>query len=111
MTTTFHERVIAALKQVPKGRVVTYGQVAAMAGNPRGARQVVRILNTSSEKEGLPWHRVINREGRISLKRARGYELQKALLMDEDIAFGADDTVDLKRFQWDPARQLTSRGK
>ena len=111
MTATFHQKVVDVLKKVPKGKVVTYGQVAAMAGNPRGARQVVRILNTSSEKEDLPWHRVINREGRISLGKARGYELQKALLTDEGVTFGVDDVVDLKRFQWDPSRRRISREK
>ena len=99
------------LRQVPRGKVVTYGQVAAMAGSPRGARQVVRVLNTSSEKENLPWHRVINREGHISLKPARGYELQKALLTDEGVTFGPDDGVDLKRYQWVPALRRAARGK
>ena len=80
MPTEFHSRTIAVLKKIPRGKVVTYGLVAAMAGNPRGARQVVRTLNTASEKDKLPWHRVINSQGKISLKPGQGYELQKSLL-------------------------------
>ena len=98
--TTFHQRIIEAVKKIPRGKVATYGLIAAVAGNPRGARQVVRALHTSSEKEDLPWHRVVNREGRISLKPGRGYELQIALLEEEGVTFSRDDTIDLKRFLW-----------
>ncbi len=102
MSQTFHQRAIAVIKKIPEGHVATYGQIAAMAGSPRGARQVVRVLNSSSEKEGLPWHRVINREGKISLKSGDGYELQKALLEDEGVLFDREDQVDMKQFQWAP---------
>ena len=73
-----------------------------LAGNPRAARQVVRALHSSSGKEKLPWFRVINSKGQISLKPGQGYELQKALLEDEGIEFGLTDTIDLARFQWRP---------
>lgn len=92
-----------ALKKIPKGKVATYGQVATMAGNPKAARQVVRLLHSSSEKEKLPWHRVINSKGGISLTRGRGYELQKAMLMAEGIRFKANDLVDLSVYGWRPA--------
>jgi len=98
----FSLMAISAIKKIRKGRVATYGQIAAMAGNPRGARQVVRILNVYSEKERLPWHRVINREGRIALPHGRGYELQKQLLQDEGVVFDSDGRIDLKRFLWQP---------
>jgi methylated-DNA-protein-cysteine methyltransferase-like protein len=84
--------------------VATYGQIAAMAGNPRGARQVVRVLHASSTKDQLPWHRVINRTGRISLPSGAGYELQRALLVDEGVKFGLSDRIDLDRFGWKPRR-------
>ena len=93
------------IKKVPRGKVVTYGQVATLAGNPRGARQVVRILSSSSDKDKLPWHRIINREGKISLRPGRGYELQKQMLKDEGVVFAGDDTIDLDRFQWSPSRR------
>ena len=102
--TSFSERVIRVLKRVPRGKVVTYGQVAAMAGNPRGARQVVRILNTHSEKERLPWQRVINREGKIALPRAGGFELQKKLLQVEGVRVSKEGAIDLTLYQWRPRR-------
>ena len=100
MGASFEQQVITVLRQVPEGKVVTYGQVARLAGNPRAARQVVRILHTCSEKEKLPWHRVVNREGHISLRPGQGYELQKALLKDEGVAFGSNDAIDLGRHGW-----------
>ncbi|MCB2201804.1 MGMT family protein [bacterium] len=96
----FTRQVMAVLKRIPSGRVSTYGAVAAMAGNPRGARQVVRILHSSSQKENLPWHRVINASGRISLPPGGGYELQRAMLADEGVVFGIGDRIDLKKFGW-----------
>jgi len=102
MTTekSFHEKVIDIIKNIPPGKVATYGSVAACAGSPRAARQVVRILHSSSEKHDLPWHRVINREGKISLPPGRGYELQKMLLEKEGVVFGIGERVDLDRYLW-----------
>jgi methylated-DNA-protein-cysteine methyltransferase-like protein len=94
----FSERVVAEIKAVPRGRVATYGQIARRAGNSRAARQVSYILHSSSRKEQLPWHRVINSKGGISLKKGYGYERQKQLLIDEGIIFDKDDLIDLKRF-------------
>ena len=102
MTLTFHETAKAVIKNIPRGKVATYGQVAALAGNPRAARQVVRILHSSSDKDNLPWHRVINSKRKISLPPGRGYELQKAMLTDEGVVFGLGDTIDFKRFLWQP---------
>jgi methylated-DNA-protein-cysteine methyltransferase-like protein len=102
MIKSFNQRVTNLIKSIPKGKVATYGQIAALAGNPRGARMVVRVLHTSSKKENLPWHRVINSKGKISLPTGSGYELQKALLKKEGIIFKDDDSVDLKRFLWRP---------
>jgi methylated-DNA-protein-cysteine methyltransferase-like protein len=79
---------------------MTYGLVAAMAGNPRAARQVSRILHSSSRKHGLPWHRVINSRGTISLPRGNGYEEQKNLLINEGIFSSDDDSIDLNNFLW-----------
>jgi methylated-DNA-protein-cysteine methyltransferase-like protein len=102
MAKSFHQRVIDIIKSIPRGKVATYGQIAALAGNPRGARMVVRVLHTSSGKEKLPWHRVINSKGSISLKPGSGYEVQKALLKKEGVIFKKDDSIDLKRFLWKP---------
>ncbi|KPK63353.1 hypothetical protein AMJ83_07210 [candidate division WOR_3 bacterium SM23_42] len=98
----FYQHVVKLIRSIPEGKVATYGQIAEYAGNPRAARQVSYILHSSSEKENLPWQRVINSKGRISMKRGRGYELQKTLLEDEGIVFDEEDGIDLKRFLWQP---------
>ena len=102
MPTPFTESVIAILKKIPKGKVATYGQVATLAGSPRAARQVVRILHSSSKKYKLPWHRVINSQGKISLLPNQGYEIQKALLVKEKVKFSLYEQIDLEIFQWEP---------
>jgi methylated-DNA-protein-cysteine methyltransferase-like protein len=102
MHRSFHERAVDIIKRIPDGHVATYGQIARLAGNPRGARQVSYILHSSSAKEKLPWHRVINSKGLIALKHGRGYELQKQLLEDEGIVISDKGCIDLKRFLWQP---------
>lgn len=99
---SFTQKVIDVIRAIPFGRVATYGGVAAMAGNRRAARQVVRVLHTSSRKEGLPWHRVVNREGKISLPEHNGYNRQKTLLIQEGVEFDDTDRIDLNRFLWLP---------
>ncbi len=94
------QRIKDIIRKIPKGKVAAYGQIAAMAGNPLAARQVVRILHSSSRKEKLPWHRVINSKGRISLQPGFGYEEQKNLLVKEGIEFDDDDTIDFEQFLW-----------
>jgi methylated-DNA-protein-cysteine methyltransferase-like protein len=96
------EKIIKVIKSIPRGKVATYGQVAAFAGNPRGARQVARILHSCTTKEDLPWHRVINSKGQISLSPGYGFEIQKNMLKKEGIKFSRDNTIDLKEFQWSP---------
>jgi methylated-DNA-protein-cysteine methyltransferase-like protein len=101
--TEFTRRALEAIRAVPRGRVATYGQIADMAGNPRAARQVVRLLHSSSQKERLPWHRLVNGRGTISLPPGRGYEEQRALLEAEGVVFDERGRIDLKRFRWTPA--------
>ncbi|MDF1545068.1 MAG: MGMT family protein [bacterium] len=104
--TSFHSRVVTIIKRIPKGRVATYGQIAGLAGSPRAARQVVRTLHSSSGKEKLPWHRIINSEGRISLGRGSGYHEQLALLQSEGVIFKLDGSIDLSKYQWRPRVKL-----
>ena len=96
----FTQKVIGVISAVPSGRVTTYGAVAAAAGNPRAARGVVWVLNSSSKRENLPWHRVINSKGGISLKPGYGFELQKQLLESEGIKITDDGFIDLKKYLW-----------
>ena len=102
--TTFSDRVKRLIAGIPAGKVATYGQIAACAGNHRAARQVAWLLHSSSRKEKLPWHRVINSRGQISLKPGQGFELQKAMLEDEGVQFDIRNTVDLKRYLWLPRK-------
>ena len=81
----FTRRVIETVLAIPKGKVASYGQIAAMAGNPRGARQVVRALNSARGREDLPWFRLVNRDGRIVLPPGEGFELQRHLLLAEGV--------------------------
>ena len=98
----FEDRVKTLIQAIPRGRVATYAQIASLAGNYRAARQVARVLHSSSEKDGLPWHRVINSRGGISLRRGRGFEEQRRRLRNEGVAVGRSGRVDLERFQWEP---------
>ena len=100
MNYSFSKRVKQLITQIPYGKVATYGQIASYAGNPRAARQVSWVLHSSSRKHNLPWHRVINSKGRISLPLYRGYELQKNLLEKEGIIFEEDDSINLDIFLW-----------
>ncbi|MBF4696002.1 MGMT family protein [Fusibacter ferrireducens] len=90
--------VIENISKIPKGRISTYGRIAELSGNPRASRQVSRILSTMSSRYQLPWHRVINSQGRISLKPGMGYEEQRRLLEDEGIEFDLQGKIDLKRY-------------
>ncbi|NDV20141.1 DNA methyltransferase [Pseudodesulfovibrio sp. JC047] len=96
----FTQKVIDLIHAIPAGKVSTYGHIAAMAGNRRAARQVARILHSFSRKEALPWHRVINKQGQISLPRSHGYEMQKKRLEAEGVIFDTSDTIDLNVFLW-----------
>lgn len=100
--TLFTERVIQIIKSIPKGRVMTYGQVAALAGNSRGARQVVRILHSMSLKYDLPWHRVINAKGEVAIKDTEGAFTQKNRLITEGIALTDSGRVDLSVYRYHP---------
>lgn len=97
----FKDQVIQIVKQIPPGRVTTYGTIATLAGLPRGGRLVGGILHVSSEKLALPWQRIINRHGFISTKcLEHPKQLQKTLLEEEGIEVSSDFMVDLKKYGW-----------
>jgi methylated-DNA-protein-cysteine methyltransferase-like protein len=99
--TPFTREAKRIIRTIPRGRVATYGQVAALAGRPGAARGVAWILHSSADAAGLPWHRVINVRGGISLGRGRGFEQQKKKLIAEGVAVSRGGRVDMKRFQWE----------
>ena len=101
----FNQQVYGIVARIPPGCVVTYGQIALALGRPHGARQVGWAMHRCPQ--GLPWHRVINSQGRISLQ-GPGAALQRALLEDEGIAF-CQGRIDLDTYTWDVkhARRVT----
>ena len=107
------QRFYAVIKKIPRGSVATYGQIAALAGMPRHARHVGYALSALPANMKLPWHRVINSQGRISL-RLRHWDsgsddLQRILLEAEDVRFGSTGKVSLKKFQWVPKEKRERR--
>src|SRR5438270_1806223 len=103
---TLSARVFALVRACPVGRVTTYGWLAKAVGYPRGARMVGWMMNESAE--GVPAQRVINSKGELSGSWAFGQKgRMRQLLEAEGIVFSADERVDLKRYGWDPSRDLT----
>lgn len=98
----FTAKVIDLIQRIPEGRVMTYGQIAKLAGSPRGARQVVRILHSSSAKHRLPWHRIVNAKGEIAIKDEVSNQLQKLFLQGEGIRLDGDERVNLPAYQFWP---------
>jgi methylated-DNA-protein-cysteine methyltransferase-like protein len=91
-------RIIEALRSIPPGKVSCYRDAALAAGIPNGARQVVRVLHSMSEKYHLPWHRVIRADGHIALRPDAGGDFQRDLLRSEGVGVSGDGFVDLKRY-------------
>lgn len=100
-----YARIYAVIKRVPRGRVATYGQVAALAGLGGHARQVGYALSALPEGSRVPWHRVINAKGEVSPRSEPGIDSeQRCLLEAEGVRFDQKDRVSLARFQWRPRR-------
>ena len=95
------ERIYAVVDRIPRGRVATYGQIAQMAGMPGHPRQIGYALNALASGSRVPWHRVINAGGKVSQRAEPLYEeIQRRLLEDEGIEFGANERVSLERYRW-----------
>jgi methylated-DNA-protein-cysteine methyltransferase-like protein len=94
-----HAAILRVIRAIPRGRVTSYGEIAARAGLPRRARMVGRILGDYSAMK-LPWQRVLRSDGRIAFSTgSRGWREQRALLIDEGVAV-RNGRVDLVRFGW-----------
>ncbi|MCC6795444.1 MAG: methylated-DNA--[protein]-cysteine S-methyltransferase [Candidatus Hydrogenedentes bacterium] len=100
---SFYDAVYRIVRDIPRGRVMTYGQIAAVLGVPRAARAVGYALRMSTNKR-VPWQRVINHKGGIS---ARGEVerpvLQRVLLEKEGVKFNASECCDLQKYRWEPS--------
>ncbi|MDD2333358.1 MAG: MGMT family protein [Mesotoga sp.] len=94
-----YRRIYDMVRRIPSGRVATYGQIAALVGGC-SARMVGYAMAGVSD-ETIPWQRVINARGRISIRDPNGYSLQKAILEREGIDFDESDSVDLSVFGWE----------
>ena len=102
MATDTYSRIYAVVRRIPRGKVATYGQVARLAGLRNAARQVGYALHALGGHSALPWHRVINSMGRISLRPGAGGIEQRLLLLREDIGVDQGGRVALRRHQWRP---------
>ena len=106
--TPFTEKAIAIMKSIPAGQVMTYGQVAELAGNKRGARQIVRILHSMSKKYDIPWHRIINAKGEIGIKNEEGKFTQKEKLTAEGITVMNNGKISLVTYCYCPEEESDS---
>ncbi len=98
-----YRRIWQQVAAIPPGHVATYGQIAEQAGLPRGARLVGRALGRAPRSLELPWHRVLNSQGRISLRKGgSGWKEQTRRLTDEGVVV-TDGRVDLKEHRWRPS--------
>ena len=95
-------RITATIRDIPSGRVASYGQVAEIAGVPRGARQVGYVLRHLPAGHEVPWHRVLRASGEIAFPRgSRGFREQVRRLRDEDVPVSRG-RVNMQRWQWQP---------
>ena len=100
MSGEFSEAVYAIARQIPDGKVVTYGQLALLAGKPRAARLVGTLMKNCPEGNGVPCHRVIKCDGSLCEGHFWGL-VQRELLRSEGVSFKMDGRVELKKCRWD----------
>jgi methylated-DNA-protein-cysteine methyltransferase-like protein len=99
---SFYREVYRLVRRIPRGKVATYGQIAALLGRPRAVRAVGSALRRLSGpmEDAVPWHRVLNAAGRASFREGEGPELQRELLRREGVRFRRGGSVDLARAGW-----------
>ena len=103
MAKVTYRQIYAQVKRIPRGRVATYGQIARLAGLAGHARQVGYALAALPDDVTVPWHRVVNAKGEISLRgESHGEIRQRQLLERERVGFDANGRIPLGRFQWKP---------
>jgi len=107
MDMNFNERVYAFARRIPKGKVATYGQLAALAGQPRAARIAGGAMSRCPEGSGVPCHRVIRRDGTLCDEFVFGISgLQRQLLLSEGVLFLPDGRVNMAACLWKPGAAL-----
>jgi len=90
--------VYALVRRIPTGRVATYGEIARALGDPRAARTVGWALRACADD--VPWHRVVNAQGKISWRPTGGYHRQRVLLRQEGVRLSRGGRIDLGKFAW-----------
>jgi methylated-DNA-protein-cysteine methyltransferase-like protein len=101
---SFFERVYAIVRQIPYGRVTSYGAIAKALGTARSARMVGWAMNASHDLEDVPAHRVVNRKGLLTGKHHfDGTNLMQQLLENEGIKIKNNQIVDLEKYYWEPS--------
>jgi methylated-DNA-protein-cysteine methyltransferase-like protein len=107
MQKTFSERVIEVVKAIPRGKITTYGHIAAFLGNKKGAIMVGWVLNKQKNNALIPAHRVVNRKGLLTGKmHFQGINLMQDLLESEGIRIEGNQVVNMEKYLWDPAKDL-----
>ena len=108
---SFSERVYDLVRSVPRGRIVSYGAVAAMLGKPRAARAVGQALRSLPDDNDVPWWRVVNRNGAVSSRPVvNARPLQEALLRKERVKFDRQGCADWSRYGWDGSSGVSAAG-
>jgi methylated-DNA-protein-cysteine methyltransferase-like protein len=107
MNDSSYTRIYRVVARIPRGRVATYGQIAELAGMPRAARQVGYALAAlRDDARAIPWHRVLNARGEVSVRSEPGFEdLQRMLLEREGVRFNAQGRVAFDRVLWSPSSE------
>jgi methylated-DNA-protein-cysteine methyltransferase-like protein len=96
---SFFSQVYAIVRRIPRGKVATYGQIARALGAPHAARTVGWAMRVA-DSDAVPWHRVVNARGEISLRPTTGYHEQRARLMAEGVRFNRAGKIDLSQYGW-----------
>ena len=98
----FFEKVYQLIQMIPRGKVASYGQIAAYLGHPRGARMVGWALHSLPEGTEVPWHRVVNARGYLSTPHeGNGVRTQRQLLEKEGVVFDSDGRIDMSAYRWE----------
>ncbi|OGM81435.1 hypothetical protein A2393_02520 [Candidatus Woesebacteria bacterium RIFOXYB1_FULL_41_13] len=98
----FFERVYAVVRKIPEGYVMSYGQVALILDMPRAAREVGWALSRVEDRDMVPWWRVVNNKGRVSIKGQYSAEEQRQLLLQEGIKVSKDFTFEIEKYRFNP---------
>lgn len=104
---SFFDQVYAVVRQIPEGRITSYGAIARYLGSPQSARMVGWAMNASHSQPDIPAHRVVNRKGLLTGKHHfGGTHLMEQLLMEEGVAIQNDAVLHFDQHYWDPQSEL-----